>query len=216
MSASAGVRGSSSSSSSSSLKSLSNFRTTLALSVRCRLLSFDLLRAGESLLGGGFLLLFRSRSAFSCLSISMRHCLVCWVNSLANLLYALSLSLEALDGSSLPSATGSFTLAIDSLDKIIFSLGGPSATVAGACCLLLDGWLPFWLPGACPSGTFIGMDPGAPSFTTIWLVLPGPIALLVVGASWHVLESPACPLPPGVGASTSARSEERRVGKEGR
>src|ERR1041384_1893734 len=52
MSASAGVRGSSSSSSSSNLKSSSSFRTTLALSVFRRLLSFDLLRVGESRPGG--------------------------------------------------------------------------------------------------------------------------------------------------------------------
>src|SRR3954470_22988592 len=146
MRASAGVRGYSSSSSSSSFKSSSSFRTTLALFVRCRLLSFDLLRtgeswSGESLLGGGLRLLFCSRAALSCFSISRRHCLVCWVNSLASLLYALSSSLVALDGSSLPSATASFTLAIDSLDKTIRSLGGPSAAAPGACCLLLDGSL---------------------------------------------------------------------------
>src|ERR1043165_6676363 len=122
MSASAGVRGSSSSSSSSNLKSSSSFRTTLALYVLRRLLSFDLLRMGESwpgesLLGGCLRLLFCSRSAFYCFSISKHHCLICWVSSLASLLYALSLSLEALDGSSLTSATASFTLAIDSFDK---------------------------------------------------------------------------------------------------
>src|SRR3954464_6299081 len=144
MRASAGVRGSSSSSSSSSLKSSSSFRTTLALSIRRRLLSFDLWQtgeswSGESLLGGGLRLFFCSRSALSCFSISRRHRLVCWVNSLASLLYALSSSLEALAGSSLPSATASFTLAIDSLDKTIRSLGGPPAGAAEACCLLLDG-----------------------------------------------------------------------------
>src|SRR3954469_1059629 len=105
--------------------------------------------------------------------MARRHCIVCWVSSPTSLLYALSSSLEALDGSSVPSATASFTIAIDSLDKYIFSLGGSSTAAVGACCLprdswlpwpfagclLLDGWLPFWLPGACSSGTFIGIDP---------------------------------------------------------
>ena len=48
------------------------------------------------------------------------------------------------------------------------------------------------------------MDPSAPSFTTIWVVLPVSVALLVVGASWRVFELPFCPLPPGAGASTFA------------
>src|ERR1041385_3182223 len=152
MSASAGVRGSSSSSSSSDLKSSSSFRTTLALSVFRRLLSFDLLRVGESwpgesLLGDCLRLLFPSGSAFACFSMARRHCLVCWVKSPANLLYALSSSLKASDGSNLPRATASFTIAIDSLDKYIFSLGGSSAAAAGVCFLLRDGWLPW--PGAC-------------------------------------------------------------------
>src|SRR3954467_13776360 len=199
MSASAGVRVSSSSLSSSSLKSSSSFRTTLAFSVFRRLLSFDLLRAGdshpgESLLGSFLRLFFCSSSSFSCFSMARRHCLVCWVSSPASLLYALSSSLEASDGSKLPRATASFTIAIDSLDKYIFSLGGSSAAATGAFCLLRDGWLPwpgagglllvgwlpFWLPGACSSGTFIGIDPTSPSFTTICLVLPWPVALLVV------------------------------------
>src|ERR1041385_1074545 len=152
MSASAGVRGSSSSSSSSDLMSSSSFRTTLALSVFHRLLSFDLLRVGESwpgesLLGDCLRLLFLSGSAFACFSMARRHYLVCWVNSPANLLYALSSSLEASDGSNLPQATASFTIAIDSLDKYIFSLGGSSAAATWVFCLLRDGWLPW--QGAC-------------------------------------------------------------------
>src|SRR3954468_17746040 len=148
MSASAGVRGSSSLSSSSSLKSSSSFRTTLAFFVFRRLLSFDLLRAGdskpgESLLGSFLRLFFCSSSSFSCFSMGRCHCLVCWVCSPASLLYALSSSLEALDGSSVPSATASFTISIDSLDKYIFSLGGSSTAAMGACCLLRDGWLPW-------------------------------------------------------------------------
>src|SRR4051812_22084810 len=147
-----GVRASSSSSSSSSLKSSSSFRTTLFLSISRRLLSLGLLRTGKSrsagsCLGGGLRLLFLSRSSFCCFSISRRHRLVCWVNSLAILLYALSSSLVALGGSNLLSATASFTLAIDSLDKYIRSLGGYPAAAAMACRLLLDGWLPFWLLG---------------------------------------------------------------------
>src|SRR3954463_12093815 len=79
--------------------------------------------------------------------MARRHCLVCWVSSPASLLYALSSSLEASGGSSLPRATASFTIAIDSLDKYILSLGGSSAAATGVCCLLRDGWL-LW-PGAC-------------------------------------------------------------------
>src|SRR3954469_5014817 len=140
MSASASVRGSSSSLSSSTLKSSSSFRTTLAVSVFRRLLSFDLLRAGdskpgESLLGSFLRLFFCSSSSFSCFSMAKHHCLVCWVCSPASLLYALSSSLEAFDGSNVPSATASFTIAIDSLDKYIFSMGGPSTAATGACCL---------------------------------------------------------------------------------
>src|SRR3954470_14187909 len=105
--------------------------------------------------------------------MARRHCIVCWVSSPTSLLYALSSSLEALDGSSVTSATASFTIAIDSLDKYIFSLGGPSAAAVLACCLLRDcwlpwllggclllvGWLPFWLSGACSSVIFVGIDP---------------------------------------------------------
>src|SRR3954465_7178330 len=103
MRASARVRGSFSSSVSSSLKSSSSFRTTLFLSVHLRLLSFDLLWTGESwsaglCLGGGMQLLFLSRSSCCCFSISRRHRLVCWVNLLASLLYALSPSLVVLGG----------------------------------------------------------------------------------------------------------------------
>src|SRR4051812_20718561 len=149
MSASAGVRGSSSSSSSSSLKSSSSLRTTLALSVFRRLLIFDLLRVGESrlLLGGCLRLLLLSRSSFSCSSMAWRHRLVRCVCSPANLVYALSSSLVAFLGSSLPSLTASFTIAMDSLDKRIFSLGGAAVWVAGACCLLPDGWV--LGPGGC-------------------------------------------------------------------
>ena len=116
------------------------------MSVRHSLLSFDLFRTGESwseesLLGGGLRLFLHSRSASSCFSITRRHRLVCWVCSLASLLYALSSSLEAFEGNSLPNATAFFTLAIASLDRNIFSLGEPSAVAVGACCLLLDGWL---------------------------------------------------------------------------
>src|SRR3954469_5460150 len=194
MSASASVRGSSSSLSSSTLKSSSSFRTTLAVSVFRRLLSFDLLRAGdskpgESLLGSFLRLFFCSSSSFSCFSMAKHHCLVSWVCSPASLLYALSSSLEVLDGSSVPSATASFTIAIDSIDKYIFSLGGPSAAAVLACCLLRDcwlpwllggclllvGWPPFWLPGPLSSGIFNCIDPTSPSFTTICFVLPGPV-----------------------------------------
>src|SRR3954467_13122303 len=223
MSASAGVRGSSSSSSSSSLKSSSSFWTTLAFSVFRRLSSFNFLWAGdskpgESLLGSFLRLFFCSSSSFSCFSMAKRHCLVCWVCSPASLLYALSSSLEALDGSSVPSATASFTIAIDSLDNYILSLGGPSAAAVLACCLLRDcwlpwlfggclllvGWPPFWLSGACSSGIFIGIDPTSPSFTPICCVFPGPVALLVVGVSWRVLGSLVRPLLSAAGSSTSA------------
>src|ERR1041385_1635249 len=122
MSAYDGVRGSSSSSSSSDLMSSSSFRTPLALSVFRRLLSFDLLRVGESwpgesLLGDCLRLLLLSGSAFACFSMARRHCLVCLVSSPANLLYALNSSLEASDGSNPLWVTTSFTIAIDSLDK---------------------------------------------------------------------------------------------------
>jgi hypothetical protein len=75
-------------------------------------------------------------------SMAKRHCLVCFVSSPASLLYALSSSLVASDGSNPPRATASFTIAIDSLDKYIFSLGGSPAAATGVCCLLRDGWLP--------------------------------------------------------------------------
>src|ERR1041385_2474822 len=75
------------------------------------------------------------------------HCLVCFVSSPASLLYALSSSLEASDGSNPPRATDSFTIAIDSLDRYIFCLGGSPAAATGVCCLLRDGWLPW--SGAC-------------------------------------------------------------------
>src|ERR1041385_893588 len=194
MSASAGVRGSSSSSSSSNLKSSSSFRTTLALSVFRRLLSFDLLRVGESrpgesLMGGCLRLLFFSSSAFSCFSKARRHCLVCWVSSPASLLYALSLSLEASGGSSLPIATASFTIAIDSLDKYIFSLGGSSAAATVACCLLRDGWPPW--PDACCLA--------ADCFSDCWVLVPlglslvwTPVLLAVRPSDWCCRDLPPC------------------------
>src|ERR1043165_5625937 len=143
MSASTGVRGSSLSSSSSSLKSSSSLRTTRALSVFRRLLIFDLLRVGESrsLLGGCLRLLLLSSSSLSCSSTAWRHRVICCVCSPASLLYALSSSLVASGGSSLPRATASFTIAIAYLDRWIFSLGGSAACALGACCLLCDGCL---------------------------------------------------------------------------
>ena len=48
------------------------------------------------------------------------------------------------------------------------------------------------------------MVPGSPSFTTIWLVLPGPAALVVVGVSRQVPGLSTRPLLPDAGASTSA------------